>query len=268
MVRVVCVLDRRRLLRQGVGSLELIWFFSVRCGLTNPDCWLQSIVQQLAVMTEAASEGGAGGLEPEVDAAARRVRRLLRAKLEELKAVPLRGGGGGGGAGRPYNRASESSSGVHVKSSCTPPRRLPHDADASVCLGSDLATVVPTLLGSPTLPGWCLCFRKHRKRHCVHAVAGASSPQGSTASFGLAAMTIDDYEIIKPISRGAFGRVYLVSSPLSSSECFCTGASYRTAAACYGLPLRLMGDSHWCLCCHPLTQAWDSPRWSVSIAWF
>ncbi len=72
----------------------------------------QSIVQQLAVMTEAASEGGAGGLEPEVDAAALRVRRLLRAKLEELKAVPLRGGGGG--AGRPYNRASESSSGVHA----------------------------------------------------------------------------------------------------------------------------------------------------------
>ncbi len=44
----------------------------------------------------------------------------------------------------------------------------------------------------------------------MRSVAGASSPQGSTASFGLAAMTIDDYEIIKPISRGAFGRVYLV----------------------------------------------------------
>ena len=39
--------------------------------------------------------------------------------------------------------------------------------------------------------------------------AGASSPQGSSASFGLAAMSINDYEIIKPISRGAFGRVYL-----------------------------------------------------------
>ena len=45
----------------------------------------------------------------------------------------------------------------------------------------------------------------------VNIGAGASSPQGSTASFGLAAMTIDDYEIIKPISRGAFGRVYLVT---------------------------------------------------------
>ncbi len=70
--------------------------------------------------------------------------------------------------------------------------------------------------------------------NCVHIVAGASSPQGSTASFGLAAMTIDDYEIIKPISRGAFGRVYLVSRHHPQQH----GASYRTAAASYGLPLR------------------------------
>jgi hypothetical protein len=63
-------------------------------------------VQQLAALTEAAADS-LGALEPEVDAAARRVRRLLRAKLEELKAVPLRGGGAGG---RP-TRASESSSG-------------------------------------------------------------------------------------------------------------------------------------------------------------
>ena len=66
----------------------------------------QSIVQQLAALTEAAADS-LGVLEPEVDAAARRVRRLLRAKLEELKAVPLRGGGAGGR----QTRASESSSG-------------------------------------------------------------------------------------------------------------------------------------------------------------
>ncbi len=114
MVRVVRVLDSRHFTARR-GEPEVAYGLLAHAAKPkHPDCWLQSIVQQLAVMTEAASEGGAGGLEPEVDAAARRVRRLLRAKLEELKAVPLRGGGGGGGAGRPYNRASESSSGVHV----------------------------------------------------------------------------------------------------------------------------------------------------------
>lgn len=38
--------------------------------------------------------------------------------------------------------------------------------------------------------------------------AGASSPQ-SSSSYAATAMSIDDFEVIKPISRGAFGRVYL-----------------------------------------------------------
>lgn len=65
----------------------------------------QSIAQQLAVMVEAAAEAG-GGLEPDVDAAAWRIKRLLRAKLEELRAVPMRG------AGSAHARHSESSSGT------------------------------------------------------------------------------------------------------------------------------------------------------------
>ena len=50
-------------------------------------------MQQLSVLTEAAAEG-AGGLEPDVDAAVRRIRRLLRSKLAELRAVPQRGAAG------------------------------------------------------------------------------------------------------------------------------------------------------------------------------
>jgi hypothetical protein len=56
-------------------------------------------------MIEAAAETG-GGLEPDVDAAAWRIKRLLRAKLEELRAVPMRGAGSG------HARHSESSSGA------------------------------------------------------------------------------------------------------------------------------------------------------------
>lgn len=56
-------------------------------------------------MMEAAAEAG-DGLEPEVDAAARRIKRLLRAKLDELRAVPLRGAPSG------HARHSESSSGA------------------------------------------------------------------------------------------------------------------------------------------------------------
>lgn len=39
--------------------------------------------------------------------------------------------------------------------------------------------------------------------HRVCHGAGASTPRGDRS------MSIDDFEILKPISRGAFGRVYL-----------------------------------------------------------
>ena len=168
---------------------------------------------QLSALTEAANDGP-GGLEPEVDAAARRMKRLLRAKLEELKAVPLRGGGPNG---RQQTRASESSSGE---------RRPIWDqgwgqGQARVVVRvetwfADLIVVKSHYLSAPESfkpPGLRLMrFGLSAMPDVATAIlpAGASSPQGSSASFGLAAMTIDDYEIIKPISRGAFGRVYLV----------------------------------------------------------
>lgn len=38
---------------------------------------------------------------------------------------------------------------------------------------------------------------------CTCHAAGTSTPRGDRS------MSIDDFEILKPISRGAFGRVYL-----------------------------------------------------------
>ncbi len=40
-------------------------------------------------------------------------------------------------------------------------------------------------------------------------VAGSATPATSTSGNNISSMTIDDFEILKPISRGAFGRVYL-----------------------------------------------------------
>ena len=42
----------------------------------------------------------------------------------------------------------------------------------------------------------------------LHA-AGSATPATSTSGNNISSMTIDDFEILKPISRGAFGRVYL-----------------------------------------------------------
>ena len=39
--------------------------------------------------------------------------------------------------------------------------------------------------------------------------AGSATPAISTSGNNINNMTIDDFEILKPISRGAFGRVYL-----------------------------------------------------------
>ena len=39
--------------------------------------------------------------------------------------------------------------------------------------------------------------------------AGSATPAVSTSGNNINNMTIDDFEILKPISRGAFGRVYL-----------------------------------------------------------
>ena len=39
--------------------------------------------------------------------------------------------------------------------------------------------------------------------------AGSATPATSTSGNNISSMTIDDFEILKPISRGAFGRVYL-----------------------------------------------------------
>lgn len=41
------------------------------------------------------------------------------------------------------------------------------------------------------------------------ALAGSATPATSTSGNNISSMTIDDFEILKPISRGAFGRVYL-----------------------------------------------------------
>lgn len=38
---------------------------------------------------------------------------------------------------------------------------------------------------------------------------GAATPAMSASGNNISSMTIDDFEILKPISRGAFGRVYL-----------------------------------------------------------
>ena len=41
------------------------------------------------------------------------------------------------------------------------------------------------------------------------SVSGAATPAMSASGNNISSMTIDDFEILKPISRGAFGRVYL-----------------------------------------------------------
>ena len=40
-------------------------------------------------------------------------------------------------------------------------------------------------------------------------IAGVATPAMSASGNNISSMTIDDFEILKPISRGAFGRVYL-----------------------------------------------------------
>ena len=40
-------------------------------------------------------------------------------------------------------------------------------------------------------------------------ITGAGTPAMSASGNNISSMTIDDFEILKPISRGAFGRVYL-----------------------------------------------------------
>lgn len=49
----------------------------------------------------------------------------------------------------------------------------------------------------------------HAARLEANAEAGCATPPMGVGAAGLAGMSIEDYEIIKPISRGAFGRVYL-----------------------------------------------------------
>lgn len=43
----------------------------------------------------------------------------------------------------------------------------------------------------------------------LNFVTGAATPAMSASGNNISSMTIDDFEILKPISRGAFGRVYL-----------------------------------------------------------
>lgn len=45
--------------------------------------------------------------------------------------------------------------------------------------------------------------------HSPSPNAGAATPAMSASGNNISSMTIDDFEILKPISRGAFGRVYL-----------------------------------------------------------
>ncbi len=49
----------------------------------------------------------------------------------------------------------------------------------------------------------------YQQRLEASAEAGCATPLSAGGAAGMAGMSIDDYEIIKPISRGAFGRVYL-----------------------------------------------------------
>jgi hypothetical protein len=75
-----------------------------------------------------------------------------------------------------------------------------------------------------------------------HALAGALQGEAgcSTAhqppqhhAGGHAGMSIEDFEVLKPISRGAFGRVYL--------------ARKRTTGDLFAI--KVGGDAHLCCCC-------------------
>ena len=100
---------------------------------------MQSILQQLVAMMEAAAAGDPNdGLEPEVDAAARRIKRLLRAKLDELRAVPLRGAASG------HARRSESSSGARPRVSLQGPADPELVSPINVC--SEIAVARPFLV--------------------------------------------------------------------------------------------------------------------------
>lgn len=141
-----------------------------------------TVLQSMLDASEAAQASGIGGagagLSPAAEAYMQRVLRLVRRKLGELRtAVPGRMSDTGSGAGL-LRFWTGWVQGVTA-----------HPASAAgVCL-SVRAACLPRLTFRNTPP---LLF-----------LPGASTPRGATS------MSIDDFEILKPISRGAFGRVYL-----------------------------------------------------------
>ncbi len=175
-------------------------------------CPLQAVLQQVGVLLGAAEQQG--GLAPAPAAAATRIHRLLTAKLEELRS--MQPGGGGGATRRP---SEESSSGAPVSTRTHTTSRgaeqnatFFHNAEGvrTKCMSCArnvrcVCTHVWRPTGHRVQSPFSRCYGNQR---CCVFNAGASSPH-SSASYGAAAMSIDDFEVIKPISRGAFGRVYL-----------------------------------------------------------
>lgn len=75
-------------------------------------------------------------------------------------------------------------------------------------------------------------------RNELNMHAGSATPAVSTSGNNINNMTIDDFEILKPISRGAFGRVYLCRKR-ATGDLFAikvTHPALRASRTCYVPP--------------------------------
>lgn len=154
-------------------------------GTSQPAARCEAIAAQLAGMVEAAAGGGGNGSSCGAEAGA------LASSAAAPAATPL----------PPAAPSTESSRGSEGGSDCGSPRwalgASPLTAETQAYAGG-VARLVRRKLAElrATLPG----------RPSDGGGSGASTPHaGSGSSY----MSIDDFEILKPISRGAFGRVYL-----------------------------------------------------------
>jgi hypothetical protein len=199
-----------------------------------------NVARQGGLDPEPGSAGSAGGgsasaasgpLSPEAEAYAQHVLRLVRRKLAELRTlVP--------------GRMSDAESGV-LRGAVT---AMLAGRTAGLC-GLHLYLHIEWHAGWHRSCSAHLLGR-HPQLQSLSFLPGCTArccPAGASTPRAAGSMSIDDYEILKPISRGAFGRVYLARECGAGSMCaFYALCSVLCLTAC-------------CACCatgHAPQQHW------------